>query len=955
MARIAASLTIVTLGLLSNLSDAAIPPAERRIETVHAVRSDTSPPLEEMARRVPLNTVESREEVPNIFLKRSPLGVWPSDEQNRLSPQRPAAPQGATAVMPAALQNFLGMVNTTGITPPDTNGDVGLNEYVQWVNTRWSIFNKTTGAQIGTPVAGNTLWSGFGGACEANDEGDPIVLFDDVAQRWVFSQFTGSATPRQCFAISTTSDPLGPYHRYEFVFPRFNDYPHIGIWVDTSGQRNGYYFVVHEFVGIDFQGASYVAVDRDRMLSGAPASQVAMVRFPGIEAYGALPMHLEGTRLAKNNACAPFVHFDSMTSDYLFWDFCVDWNNPNNSTLSLSPSRVAASEVFSNNIGSSPQPGTTAELATFPKNMMYRASARVFPDGAPTETSVVVNHTVNTGGETMGVRWAHFDLRAPRSTELIFADSFENGLPVLLDKSMLMDGVHSPDTHNRWMGSINIDQNGYLGLGYSVASSTLAPQIRYTGRNFSDPSGTLRTEASCTAGIANGSQTSTAGRWGDYASMSVDPSDECTFWFTSEYYPTTSATTWNTRICSFRFTECGQPDFTLIAESPVRFELCGTSSNSPTIDFRGAVVGGFSGSASLATLVPGGVTPSFALDPLPLPGRSQVTLGGAQSLAAGEYTGQVRAVSSPRTRVLDFSFGVSTGPAASPALTAPADNASFQLVRPTLSWTAVAGAQRYRVEVATDNAFNTIVYSDVTTATSLVTPPLAASTQHYWRVTPINYCGDGSASSVYRFTTGVPGACPTGRTENLLFFDNNESAAVTWSTLSGVGTNTWSRRTATGTGMSTTVWRADNTNTQASDQPLMSPPIVLPASTFRPISLSFDTFHVFEQDADIAEGCWDGGLLEISTNNGTSWTRFDAELQTDPYLGISLGGANPIGAGVPMWCQSPTGAVRSVVNLSAYAGQTIRLRFRATTDDNTSAPAPNGFEVDNIRVNACQP
>ncbi len=950
-------LSLLASGLLStavsvNAATPAASASSPMVETIKAVRSDVSPPLSELLRSSPTNFVGPTTEIPNILLKPTPLDTYQPLWLADLSGVQ-TAPLGTP--VPAPLQSFNGL-SLNGSLPPDTNADVSDTHVIQWVNTQWNVFNKATGLPIGSPMEGNIFWAGFGGVCETNDAGDPIVLYDDAAERWVFSQFTGSTTPRQCFAISQTSDPMGPYHRYEFVFPRFNDYPHIGIWQDASTGRDGYYFVVHEFQNSAFQGAAFVAVDRNRMLAGAPAAQVSMLRFPGIDAYGALPAHLEGTTKAQEGACAPFVHFDSSTSEYLFWDLCADWTTPANSTLSSTPTRVAASAPFSNAIGSSPQAGTSQGLDTFANNLMYRASARAFPAGAPTETSIVVNHTVNAGGTELGVRWAHFDLRATATVgNVLFADGFEaptSAAPVLLTKSLVEDGVYSPDADNRWMGGINIDRNGYLGVGYSVSSTTLNPQIRYTGRTFETQPGMLLDEASCTAGIANGSQTSTSGRWGDYASMSTDPDDECTFWFTSEYLATTSNAGWTTRICSFRFPECGQPDFRLVPESATRFEICAATASDPVVDFRAGVVSGQSGDATLSLSGLAGVTPSFSANPLALPSAGSVTLGGATSLASGEYSGALIASANGKDRSLPVTLSVSSAAPATATLVAPGNNAVGQVIRPTLSWTAVPGALRYRVQVATDAGFASIVFDQTVEATSAVTNALLANTAYFWRVQAINHCGNGVVSTSFQFTTGTPGSCPAGTTANQVFFDDNQTAAIVWTTPVGVGTNTWVRTTATGTGMSSTVWRANNVSTAPSDQPLISPAIVLPSAAQSPLQLTYRSFHVFE--ADGTTGCWDGALLDISTDNGSSWQPLNSQLLTDPYDGTSSGGTNPVGGGVPMWCRSVGGARNSVVDLNAFAGETIRLRFRATGDDNTAAAAPNGFEIDDIRVFGCQ-
>lgn len=949
-----AAMAVLAMGASGSAWAGMGAPAE--VEVLHATRMGVSRPLAELIQERQPTPIEPTGEVPNIILGRE-------RDPAELAQGVTGGVQRTPSVnnMPAALQSFAGNNNTSGVIPPDTVGDVSPTHYFQWVNLRFSIYNKSTGAVVTGPNNGNTLWSGFGGACQTTNSGDPIVLWDDAAQRWVLSQFTGSGTPRQCFAVSQTSDPLGAYYLYEFVFPRFNDYPHIGIWLDGSGQRNGYYFVVHEFTGQTFNGASFVVVDRDRMLSGTPAAQVAMVRFPNIDAYGALPPHLEGTRRAPAGACAPFVHFDNNSSEYLFWDLCPDWSTPANSTVTpaASPQRVPAGAPFSTAVAQVAQAGTAATLDNFSSNVMYRATARAFPAGAPTETSLVINHAVNVGGGIPGIKWVHFDLRSTGAGGVLYADGFEDGPAPSggsLVKRIVEEGTYAPDGNSRWMGGIAIDQNGYIGVGYSVAGSALNPQIRYSGRNFDDDPNTLRNEASCTAGIANGSQTSTSQRWGDYASMSVDPSDECTFWFTSEFYPTTASSSWNTRICSFRFPECGQADYKLVGNGPTRFEICAAGGSDPTLAYRGAVVNGFSGSINLSLSgLPGGVSGNFSSNPLPAGVGGTVTLAGAVGLPSGEYNGLLTGTNGARTRSLPLSLGVSAASPAVPSPSTPANGAVGVDVRPVLNWAAVPGALRYRLRVATDSGFaNVIADQTVTTNSATVAVALNANTQYFWRVDATNYCGTSAASSTFSFTTGTPGTCPAGTTQNSVFFDDNETDAIVWTTSAGAGANTWARAAAqVGTGMSTRLWLGDN-SAVTSDQYLVSPSINVPAGAQNP-QLSFDTFHAFEEDG--ATACWDGGLLEVSTNGGSSWTQVpDSELMTDPYSGrITDNAANPA-SGRQGWCRNIGGTSRlSVVRLNTWAGQSIRLRFRIGTDSNTAATEPNGWQVDNIRVFGCAP
>ena len=195
--------------------------------------------------------------------------------------------------------NFAGVGNgdygfTVNSAPPDTNGAVGDTQYVQWVNTSFAVFNKTTGALVYGPVAGNTLWSGFGGGCQTNNDGDPIVQFDKAAHRWILTQFSVSTTPYlQCVAVSTTSDATGTYYRYSFSYgtTQFNDYPKLGVWPDA------YYISFNIFNnGTTFAGAKVCAFDRTKMLTGAAATQQC---FQLSTTYGGLlPSDLDGVHPA---------------------------------------------------------------------------------------------------------------------------------------------------------------------------------------------------------------------------------------------------------------------------------------------------------------------------------------------------------------------------------------------------------------------------------------------------------------------------------------------------------------------------------------------------------------------------------------------------------------------------------------------------------------------------------
>ncbi|TDR46614.1 hypothetical protein DFR29_103148 [Tahibacter aquaticus] len=937
----------------------------------HAVRSDVSPPMRDVLGSYPAPQVGADGQdvyvIPNQFVK--PRSADMSEFLRSLS-QRNAqtSPSGTPAPSTIVAANGLSLAVGGGGVPPDTNGDVSPTHFIQWINTSWAIFDKTTGARLAGPTAGNSFFAGFGGKCQTTNAGDPLAIWDDRAQRWVMSQFTTGANASQCFAISTTADPLGTYNRYEFAWPTtpvqvFGDYPHIGVWTDESTRQNAYTIVTHEFNSATsaFLGAAFIAVERDKMLAGAPANQVGIVRFPGFDAYGAEPAHLDGTLHAKAGSCAPFVHFDASTAEYLFWDMCVNWTTPNTSTISTEQ-RVAAKTPFVPNFTAVPQLGSSVPLDAFGTHIMYRAAARAFPPGSPTRLSLVVNHGVLGASDQGGIRWTHFDLaQASQRFESIFTDGFQATVDAGLNKIIVDEGTYTPDTNTRWMGGIAIDKGGNIGVGYNVGAAAINPRLMINGRSLNDPDGQLRDEQACTP-ATTGSQTgsfSGRGRWGDYTSMSVDPSDDCTFWFTGEFYPTTSTNQWSTRICSFKFSECGLPSFKLISETPRRLEVCGaTPGPDPSWSLLAGTVGGFNAAVTLTPSgVPAGTTPSFSANPIAVtPSASQFTLVGGRAAASGEYSVNVSGTGGAVTSAIGLELGVSATAPAAPTLTAPANAATGVKVRPTLTWAAVPGALTYLVEVSSSAGFGTIIASATVTGTSwTLDTTLTASTAYFWRVRPSNYCGAGPGSAVFTFTTGVPGSCPAGTTlTNVVTYGFEGGAEPAWTAGApgDAGGTAWSVGTpiASTTGFTGNVWKVPN-NTVTSDRSLLSPSVTIPAA--QAVILSFDTYHSFEIEG--TTGCWDAAAMEAKVGAG-AFTLLNADrFFTDSYNGTIEAGA-PL-AGRPAWCRrssAGTAAIRSIVDLDDMAGQSVQLRLRATSDSNTAAAAPNGMQIDNVRIDVCQ-
>ncbi len=427
--------------------------------------------------------------------------------------------------------------NPCNCAPPDTNGAVGATQYVQWVNTAFAVYDKTTGAILaGYPKAGNALWAGFGGACETNNDGDPIVQYDKAAGRWIMTQFSVSTLPYlQCVAVSTTSDATGTYNRYSFSYgSQFNDYPKLGVWPD------GYYISYNIFNnGQTFAGSKVCAFDRTAMLAGASANQQC---YQLSTAYGGLlPSDLDGSTAPPTGSPNFFMNFANNSLN--LWKFHVDWTNSANSTLT-GPTNIpvaAFNTACSGGGNCIPQPNTRQQLDSLADRLMYRLAYR---NRAGVE-SLVVNHSVAISGNkhssVTGVRW--YELRNPSG------NTMANGTPVVYQQ-----GTYSPDSTSRWMGSIAMDKNGDIALGYSASSSSVLPSLRYTGRAATDALNTMGAETIVKPG--GGSQLPNLSRWGDYSAMTVDPVDDCTFWFTSEYLKSSGTFNWSTWIVSFKFSSC---------------------------------------------------------------------------------------------------------------------------------------------------------------------------------------------------------------------------------------------------------------------------------------------------------------------------------------------------------------------------------------------------------------
>ena len=422
-------------------------------------------------------------------------------------------------------QNFGGVTNTYGVAPPDTDGDVGHDHYMQMVNQGFAIWDKEGNLLYG-PVDNITLWDGFNGPWSSTNDGDPVILYDEYADRWIATQFSLPQDPYfyELIAVSVTSDPLGEWYRYAFQFDDMPDYPKFGVWPD------GYYFSTHQF-GSGFTAGMSIC-DRQAMINGDPDAEMIYFNV-GPDHYGLLAADVDGALLPPEGS--PNYIVDVGSNKLKMWEIDIDWVETSNSTITRIDD--LATEPFSSQGINISQPGTGQKLDDLSGMTMVRLQYRNFD----TYQTMVANHTVNAGGGRAGVRW--YELRNYGSGWSIYQQS-----------------TYAPeDGENRWMGSISMNQNGDIAVGYSVSSANTYPSIRVAGQSSGAPMGLGIFDIDETS-IFEGTKSQTGvNRWGDYSSMRIDPSDGNTFWFTTEY--TNGGWGWRTQIASFSFVAPPIADF----------------------------------------------------------------------------------------------------------------------------------------------------------------------------------------------------------------------------------------------------------------------------------------------------------------------------------------------------------------------------------------------------------
>ena len=837
-----------------------------------------------------------------------------------------------------------------GVTPPDTNGDVGPNHYVSSVNLVLKMFNKSGGVVAG-PIRTSAIFQSLpaGDPCRTLNDGDPIVLYDSLADRWHISQFAvpdGNLT-YQCVALSTTGDPTGSYYVWSYGYPiqAFNDYPKVGVWTDA------YHMTFNQFgINSGYLGIGILSQDRAKALVGDPSAAAVYINLGAIDENtgGSLPGDIDGLT-------APPVGMAQVIGEYRaneyvgspvdgvrMYKWVPDFINPNNSSLTvlgdvqLAPfdGRQPPGRNHIEVLG-----GVAAQfLDSVADRSMHRFAYRNFGTIENPINSYVGNFSVNVSGVRptsaatyqTGIRW--FEMRRGGDSFSVFDQGTHNLSPG--------DGANGL---NNWVGSIAQDNRGNIALGFSQAGTTQRADIKIAGRtnNFQN-SGTLN-EGEALLHAAGGIQTSNSARWGDYSAMSVDPSDDCTFWYTQQYYATDSTSGWSTRVGKFRYPQCTDAPKATI-QGAVTF--CDTGA--PVAGASVTATGGFNrltdanglyslmvspGNYTLNAAKNGGFTAS---------GSQNVSPANGQTANANFCVNRVALVASETPQITSESCGTANN---------TPDPGELITVSLPLRNTGSAAASNL---TATLQASGGIVSPSAAQSYGALAPSAAATRNFTFRVDSSIACGatvtltfsvaDGATNYgtiTQQYTTGVP---TVTLSEN---FDGVTAPALpagwTSAPISGTPVN-WATNTTPASSTPNSAFAPEPTTPSTSA--LVSPPIQIQQANAQ---LTFKNwFHT--------EETYDGMVLEFSTDNGGNWTDVitgGGSFVRGGYTTIISRATDSTIAGRRAWSgisgvgTAPT-FVDTTVNLPASLnGQTVRFRWVAATDSGT---AVSGVRVDDVRV-----
>jgi hypothetical protein len=536
--RMAVGATGLALGaaLFVSAAHPAAPPAPQHVTVIREIKHGVSPPLRTLADKPATLWAQAGDDVDE-----------PAEESD--------ADAGAVSLADPVLQRMAGRdlvtipgMNLLGLgtgfkgpsgtrspygVPPDPNSAVGDTQIVETVNLSLAVFDKATGSVTMGPVFIGNLWLDFDTNCtNGASMADPVVLYDKQAARWVIKMGTLGTPYYACLAVSQTSDATGAYNLYDYQFQAEGNFTgqKLATWPD------GYYLSTYINLNSVYIGPSACVLDRSQMLIGQAAT-MQCIQLENPHLLGMVPSNMDGPTVPPAGTPNYFMLQGPKGSNTLsLYLFHVDFTNPANTNLHGPVTIHVAAYTAA---GQVPQFGTSQLLHTNATSMMVPLQYRNFPNAVPPYQALVTTQCVLTGtGATHGTGMRWYEIRSPFTAPVVH-----------------QQGTYAPDSNYRWMGSAAMDGLGDIALGYSLSTTTAYPSVRYTGRVPSDPLNTMETEATIFNG--NGNQ-SDSDRWGDYTSMSVDPSDDCTMWYTGQYLTGTGSHTWATRLFSFQFPGCPQ-------------------------------------------------------------------------------------------------------------------------------------------------------------------------------------------------------------------------------------------------------------------------------------------------------------------------------------------------------------------------------------------------------------
>lgn len=858
-----------------------------------------------------------------------------------------------TTLLTGPLQSFegLGAINNFNLfgstpLPPDTVGDVGPNHYVQMVNAAFRVWDKN-GNPLTPPRKISDLFAPLGPPCGTSNDGDPIVLYDPLADRWLLSQFCNTSpttnTPaHEVIAISKTGDPTGAYYLYDFVLPdnKFQDYPKLAVW------RDGYYMSANQFQSnpgfTAFTFGGVFAFDRQKMLVGDQTAGYIYfdlsLRNP-IIGGGMLPADVDGLRPPPPGT--PNYFAQPITNALRIFEFRADFANPSRSSFterSDSPIPVAPFDPRNpnprNDIEQPPPSAPLQSDCTTPScyfldsiqdRLMHRLAYRNFG----THESLVATHTVNVSGlvpntpETHQAGIRYYELRKPVGGNFAVNEQ----------------ATYAPDSDNRWMGSAAMDGQGNLAVGYSVSSLTTFPSIRYAARLATDPpNGLFQGEMTLQEG--SGSQRHSSGRWGDYSTLSVDPADDSTFWFTTEYYTDAgsrlSVAGWQTRIGSFKLSNATPPATGLLQGTVINCTTGQPVPNALIEISNGASRATYSDGKYSASLLPGTYSIKASAQGYPTTSSQTVTINESGQVSADFCLTPISIIVIGRNDLSGESCVIEDG--------------------------VINRGERITLNVTLPNNGSTPTTNLI--ATLLPTAGIIAPSdpQSYGSIQP-----GATASRQFSFTIG--GDCGSSIVLTFRLSDDGQDLGTLTIPLNSVATTQvfaenfdnvtapnlppgWTAERLRGPASDATWATVNNASTTPpnsvfvtnypyfSDHVLVSPIINLPS---RPAVLTFSNrFNL--------ESRFDGGVLEISIEGSpfADVLSIGGSFITGGYNGTISSVFGSSIAGRQAWTGTSSSFERVTLNLPPSSqGKAIRLRWRVASDDIFAA---SGQWIDSISI-----